>query len=159
MKRYELVGGPHYDIKNVKYEVGTVFETDEDLCVLWPNKFRPVPDAPAVPPVIVRQEPATPVPAPVKVGALATEPLPSLDTLPSMSMETDEDKEVAATKGHMDGANNVTSQFPQAEDTELLVWKKGLRYFVTDAESPTAPLNEKPLKRSEVSQFLSSYRS
>lgn len=52
---------------------------------------------------------------------------------------------------------NVTSQFPIAEEADLLVFKKGKEFFVTESDEPNKSINEAHLKsKPQVEKFLKS---
>lgn len=51
---------------------------------------------------------------------------------------------------------DVTSDFPSAEEAKLLVFKTGKQYSVARSKKPTVALNESPLKLKEVEPFIAS---
>lgn len=55
--------------------------------------------------------------------------------------------------------DDVSENFPEAFEAQLLVFKQGKNYYVTDAADPEAPLNDQPITRKDdVREFIATQR-
>ena len=82
---------------------------------------------------------------------LGMAPTPSL---PTPSIQSNVSTTPSVIGGQEVIGQDVTVDYPIAKDNELLVFKKGRVFFVTDIGAPQKPLNDTPLKRTEVLGFI-----
>lgn len=52
---------------------------------------------------------------------------------------------------------DVTAEFPNAVEADLRVYRKVANFFVVDPSNPTVALNDKALKKADVSKFITTY--
>lgn len=65
-----------------------------------------------------------------------------------------QEEEETKEKETKEFGNNVTSEFEEAEEKKVLVFRKGRAYTVVDEAEPTLPLHEGTLKKAEVEEFI-----
>ncbi len=137
--KFRVKDGIHVDLAtNTTYKKGALVESDDDLCAAFVNKFERVYDeqlayAPAEVQAAAMQGAAELAPQAPAAAKAATQPPPP-----------------AASKLGAD----VTADFPAAVEEDLLVLKKGSKYFVAKPGEQDKQLNDEPLKKDEVSEFI-----
>ncbi len=118
------------DGKPVVYTQGDVIESDHDLEAMFAGKFERV-----------------------QVGDVKdADPDPEEDpTLPPPPPPSTEPVENPLGKDR-------TEKFPKAAEEDFMVfYKRGKGFSVVEADEPTVPLNEDPLKKDEVADFIDEY--
>jgi len=134
MVKYLNKGGVHVTADGTAVLSGETFVCDDpELCTKFPNKFE-----------VVYPEPPTPV---LKQ---------SVDTPAPEKTEIQEAAEKGAEGITAPVLKDVTSNFPKAKEGGLAVKKdkRGWWLYEVDDEEP---VNEKPLKKREVSAFITDY--
>jgi hypothetical protein len=124
--RFQLVSAASHVEGNRTYGKGDIVKSDKDLVVMFPNRFRRVPDEEAV------QALTTPPPAPEAQEA----PLPPADPpAPTLGMDK-------------------TVEFDGAEKAGVLVFKHGQKFNIAKRSAPTVPVNVDKLSKAEAMEFI-----
>lgn len=142
MKFEHFAGGMHRS-GDQQTTVGDTIEVDTDLAKSFPDKFRQIPDVPAVMNV--------PIPATeAESGEPANEELD--DAEPPILLDDDDETED-------DRGTLVTDRFqPAAGELGVDVFKQGKNYSVYDTDDPENALNTDRLKnQDEVRVFLKEF--
>ena len=137
--KFRVKDGTHFDIAtNTTYKKGALVESDDDLCAMFVNKFDRIYD-----------EQLAHAPAAVQAAAMAgaAELAPAAPAAPVVATQP---SPPAASKLGAD----VTADFPAAVEEDLLVLKKGSKYFVAKPDEQDKQLNDEPLTKSEVGPFI-----
>lgn len=121
---------------------GRIIDTEMDLVKRFPNKFERVevnPTAESSP-----KEEAAPV---VEEAA----PVVVEDEVAQV-----EEKSKPKSKTHPLG-RDVTKRFPKADKNDFKVFSQGGAFSVVEADEDTVPLNEKPLHKKGVDNFITEF--
>jgi len=122
------------------YKPGDIVESDRDLVDAFPGKFERVVD-----------------------GVEDTHANPFKPTTKEKTAVQKAAEEGAKDVGAPDPEDpnplgrEVTKRFPTALDEDFLVFADGGAFSVAEADEPTVPLNDKPLKRKDVGSFIRKY--
>lgn len=110
-----------------------IIESDRDLVTMFPNKFERVDEI----------NPAKPEKSDVQKAAEEG----FKGVMPPADPPAEQEEEEPLGR-------DVTHRFPLAEEEDFKVFAKGGAFFVVEADDPDVPLNDKPLKRKDVEQFV-----
>jgi hypothetical protein len=150
--RFRVDAGSHVEGGKAFYKGGPngdVVETDKQLDQMFANKFTRLSD---VAPKFkggkktkeAAREPDEDEPPP---GEVNPEGDPSYDNAKMTGVE--------ATTSKL--GENVTDEFDDAKEAGLCVFSNGQNYFVADPDDPNSALNEKTLKKFNVTPFVRKY--
>ena len=131
-KLKEKVGSHNEEGKN--YEAGSIVESKKDLVKIFPFKFEKV----------------EPIPSEPK----ADKPLESPKSKVENVGESIDFSKIKSKLGE-----NVTSDYPTAQNAYVIVLKKGIKYVVADPDMPDRALNDKPLTEAGLLDWLESNRN
>lgn len=157
---YKLLTSTHLEIEpNGKQRVyvasdpdNNIVETDKPLDKLFPNKFEPLEKLPKSKKKKKKKKSKKQAKEKPPEEELANDDIVD-DEVDNEELDDDEDVPPLG--------EDVTDQFAAAVDEDLLVFmvKKGNRkaYLVATGDEPNTPLNDKPLGKKKVEEFLSSY--
>lgn len=144
MAKYELIAnGKHVENDRI-FKKGDVVESNTPLDTLFRLKFRRMPDS---------TNPSIGVPTPALAAKLQEQQEAMKSPEPPAPVEVMEvvSGEINSPTVH-DYGTNVTDSYPEATEGGFSVFKKGLSYSVV---KDGAAVNEHPLKKREVNDFLS----
>lgn len=132
--KFRLTGGSHV-AGDRSYKKGDVIESDKDLVKIFVNKFERLHDE------------DTPVSKGTQIDVPGQAPRPA-----------EAEEEAAEVEGL---GVDVSAEFPEAAEADVLVFKAGKLYTVADADEPTKALNvdaltsKKAVKEYITKKFLS----
>lgn len=138
-----------HPIEYDKYPTGSIIESDDDLCVNYPEKFERV----------IENTPVAANAKQRKKSLVGKRPDP---LEPQEDTEETDDGNVALLEPPIEelpdpveeGWKKATKDFPRAVANELMVWKKGAHYKVADMQQPRMMLNDGMLTRQGVVDFI-----
>jgi len=129
--KFELLSGSHYDKKGKLHQIGSIIESDKDLNILFPGRFRVITET-------ITSKPDSSSSPPAVEGVSSAVSTPSTDI--------------------NDDSKDVTSDFPLAKEiggVKVVLTKEG--YNVIDIGN-NQYLNEKPfLNEKKVNKFLNHF--
>lgn len=151
--RFRVKNGKHHE-NGVKYGKNDVVESDRPLDKLFVNKFEVLPDEPSTP----KAKKAAKVVA--EGEEVETEEDPKDATGASIKSTQKEgvmdrpNKDVDSSALSSELGDNVTTDFPTALDAGVVVFKDGNKYQIAKPDDVETALNEKPLTKKEVNDFI-----
>lgn len=132
--QYRVLGGLHRLPDGTIVKKGEIFESpDTRLVEKFRNKFERV----------------VPAPAPINTQNVAT---PEAEKTPVQKAA-----EAGAAEILPNGQQDMTAEFPKAQEANLVVTKDRRGWYVYDADDRDGAINEKPLKKKDVPGFLEEY--
>ena len=139
---------------------GRIIDTEMDLVKRFPNKFERVevnPTAKSSPkdeaaPVV---EEAAPVVVEDEVAQVVEEAAPVV-VEDEVAQVEEKSKSKSKSKTHPLG-RDVTKRFPKADKNDFKVFSQGGAFSVVEADEDTVPLNEKPLHKKGVDDFITEF--
>ena len=145
MAKYKLLHGRHQGpgVRNQPstYEKGDVVESKEPLHELFANKFKKVKDG-------------TPVTC-ANPGEDLKGKVPKADKGDVDETKADyDDNNLAEKPATGELGVEVTDAFAGAKESNMLVFKDGKKYNVTEAAFPTVAINEEPLTKTQVIKLI-----
>lgn len=171
MAKYRVVAGIHWDInpnykgtnrhhpdRLVKFETGSICETERDLCQEYPNKFQRLPLQDQAP--VVTDERRDAVQDLISKGIWGEEDRKFLEDLNEdgfVRIVTHSGKSITETRVKVVSplGEEVTDKFQLAYDSELKVFVNATgKHQVTDKKNTNKPLNKEPLDAKEVDKFV-----
>ena len=136
--KFKLLNGFFDDkFSGKRIEKGGIVESQKDLCELFPNKFS------------LLNTTADPVKSTV----------PEVKSIPKQEPIIEQAPIPTPQKKTTLLGTDVTDRFPVASKSSLRIFRKGNTYNVTDNEELGVALNDQPLNKIGLSEFLKSYAS
>lgn len=132
--KFRVAEGSHTDLEGRTYRKGEVLESKKDLTKMWVNKFERVQDNALI----------------TKAGK-ETKPVEDDE---EEKLEEESKKVEDDTSDEDDKEEDVTAEFPKAEEAGVKVLKHGKVYGVFDEDDLVTPLHEKPLRKNQVNGFI-----
>lgn len=132
-KKFKLIAGIHVDEKGKSYKPGDVIASEHDLATQFREKFLPIGEDPNPPKEEELQRPANSAggmaPQPSDQGAVSNI-TKQLVPPTSPNHKTAEESDAVSA----DAGDDVTEDFPEAEENDFVVLRKSRKYFVYDKD-------------------------
>jgi hypothetical protein len=149
--RFEVLGGTHNHYGTI-YKKGEILESDRDLTKVFRGKFKKVEASTPV----SKGEVFNPLDVVVNPQPPVEDDKPSEEPTAPKTPEDEKNGAPAADSLERAEGKDVTKDFQEAIDEEVRVFQKGAWYNVYDgaAEDLGHPLNDKGLRKKDVSKFI-----
>jgi len=152
MARYKVLEGRHTDSNGKDYQKGEIIESTKDLMKIFQNKFVLVSGDPAADISVKIPAPAPILPVKIPIAAA----LPNVKIPAPLPVPIAPVAPVAPEAGSPLGTD-ITDRFPAAIKAQLKVFRKGKDYFVTEVSDIAEALNDTPLNKIQVDEFVKAY--
>ena len=123
---------------------GRIIDTEMDLVKRFPNKFERVEVNP------------TAKSSPKDEAAPVVEEAAPVVVEDEVAQVEEKSKSKSKSKTHPLG-RDVTKRFPKADKNDFKVFSQGGAFSVVEADEDTVPLNEKPLHKKGVDDFITEF--
>ncbi len=129
---YYVKEGMHVE-GGVTYKKGDKVESEHDLLAMFVNKFSTQP--------------------------LSEDGMPAAEVVKEEKKEKEKKTPSTETEDKDERGEDVTAEFQDAVDNDLLVFTKGSWYYIFDPESdtPDVQINEKGIKKDAVTKSIDNY--